>query len=341
MAKYKYTYQDWVDGNVKFIKYGLILFGKEVPTYKTASEDSVRISTEQNRAFLHILNLAFESIKRYFIQDYNDSVSKDEFIDYNIRGHKLIMDAVRSEHEDIATDSLFPGFDGRFELTKSEVDNYLSLKADSDDIEILGCEFIISPTYTGIEFEHKEKAPFFFILRSNIYNWLIWFKRQQELKNLEPSLNMNPDRMPRGIADLFDKAKEQKSYTWIGNDDELPKLYNLLLENKLIHPDTTEEQFEAVFTAKPLGGIVPIRWHEDNASELLYFVLELQGSNDWPNGWLIEKEDRSNYKRLTACFAKTDSKQFTENFKQAKQNLKNYGLAPAKKQIIDIIIKQF
>jgi len=40
---------------------------------------------------------------------------------------------------------------------------------------------------------------------------------------------------------------------------------------KLIAPETTLEQFKATFTGQPIESINPIKWHQDNASELLYF----------------------------------------------------------------------
>lgn len=49
---------------------------------------------------------------------------------------------------------------------------------------------------------------------------------------------------------------------------------------KLIAPETTCEQFKAVFTGQAIESINPIKWHQDNASELLYFIDRLQKTNN-------------------------------------------------------------
>ncbi|GAA4434252.1 hypothetical protein GCM10023188_24980 [Pontibacter saemangeumensis] len=330
MKEYKHTYQDWVDGNIEPFNFFRLLLSKEM-----SGEDLGRIGAEQNKAFLHYVDTTFEALKHLFLDEYNNSLLKEELLDDKISGFKLMLDTIRSEHELIVTKALNPGDEGRYELTKSEVDTYLSVTADSRSIEIFVHHFMTDIEDAGIEFEEEEKAPFRYILRSNFYNWLVWFKGQQKSKNNEPNLKINPSVMPKEIANLIGN---NKSYTWLGNDDELPKLYKLLKENKLIHTSTTEENFKAVFEAKALQEIKErIKWHDDNASELLYFILQLEGSD----GWLIEKGERANYQRLKGCFVKPNGTQFTEKLRQAKQNLKNYGLAPAKKQIIDIIIQQF
>lgn len=177
--------------------------------------------------------------------------------------------------------------------------------------------------------EYKENAePYWYTLQRQAgFNIPVKAKHKSE-----PNHNTNAREL---------LPKNNKSYTWLSNDEDLPKLCKALIDKELIHKDTTLEQFEAVFAAKPLQEIEPkpIKWHEDNASELLHFIQQLQGSNEWPNGWLIEKEERANYKRLTTCFVKPNGEQFNpETLRQTKQNLKQFGLAPAKQQIIDSVL---
>jgi hypothetical protein len=55
---------------------------------------------------------------------------------------------------------------------------------------------------------------------------------------------------------------KKTSYLWQSNpENELPELYNLMIKDyKLIAPDTTYEQFEAVFTGQAIDSVEPIKW---------------------------------------------------------------------------------
>jgi hypothetical protein len=109
---------------------------------------------------------------------------------------------------------------------------------------------------------------------------------------------------------------KKTSYVWQNEPDkELPELYSLMIDKyKLIAPETTLEQFTAVFTGQPIESIIPITWHQDNASELLYFIYKLEQSSN--------VSGKPDYLKMTACFVKPDGKQFTANFKQLKTQLK-------------------
>lgn len=94
----------------------------------------------------------------------------------------------------------------------------------------------------------------------------------------------------------------------------LSKLFNAV-KGKLIDKDTPKEDFNNVFSSKPVSEINSVKWHDSNASELLYFILQLMEKE------FIAKEKRVNYNRLKGCFVKNDGKPFTENFKELKQSL--------------------
>lgn len=82
-----------------------------------------------------------------------------------------------------------------------------------------------------------------------------------------PESHLNSKRLP-----MYGKAIQIKSFQ---------ELYSLMLNKyKLIAPETTLEQFKAVFTGQPIESINPIKWHQDNASELLYFIDRLQKTNN-------------------------------------------------------------
>ncbi len=130
-----------------------------------------------------------------------------------------------------------------------------------------------------------------------------------------------------------DKQQQKTSYVWQNNPDkELPELYRLMLNKyKLIAPETTLEQFKAVFTGQPINEIKPIRWHQDNASELLYFNKAIQAKVD--NVWHI-------YQRLAACFVKPDGKPFNAVWKSLKTEIE-INLSPDKQKAIDELVKNF
>jgi hypothetical protein len=128
-------------------------------------------------------------------------------------------------------------------------------------------------------------------------------------------------------------ANVKTSYKWHSNPDkELPELHKLMIgKYKLIAPETTYEQFEAVFTGQAIESISPIKWHQDNASELLYFNEAIKDKvNDV---WHI-------YQRLAACFVKPDGKQFNAVWKSLKTNIE-INLSPEKQEAIDELVNNF
>jgi len=132
------------------------------------------------------------------------------------------------------------------------------------------------------------------------------------------------------------KPKQQQkktSYVWQNNPDkELPELCRLMIDKyKLIAPETTYEQFKAIFTGQPIESIEPIKWHQENASELLYFNGAI--NNKVNNVWHI-------YQRMTKCFVKPDGNQFNAVWKSLKTNLE-INLSSDKQKAIDELIKNF
>lgn len=128
------------------------------------------------------------------------------------------------------------------------------------------------------------------------------------------------------------KAQNKISYVWQNNPDtELPKLHNLMVNKyNLIASETTYDQFEAVFIGQPIESIIPIKWHQDNASELLYFDESIKNKVD--NVWQI-------YKRLESCFVKPDGKPFGVAWKTLKQQID--FLSKDKQKTIDELVKNF
>ena len=134
------------------------------------------------------------------------------------------------------------------------------------------------------------------------------------------------------------KKGKMTSYLWQNNPDkELSELYNLMIDKyKLIAPETTPEQFKAVFTGQPIDeDFEPIRWHQDNASELLYFIDRLEQSNN-----IEHNPKRADYQRLTACFFKPNGQPFEAHMKSLKTNIE-INLSPDKQKAIDELVSNF
>lgn len=133
------------------------------------------------------------------------------------------------------------------------------------------------------------------------------------------------------------KQQTKTSYVWQNNPDkELPELYSLMIDNyKLIAPETTYEQFKAVYTGQAIESINPIKWHQDNASELLYFIDRLQQTNN-----IVHNPKRTDYQKLKACFVKPDGSQFNEALKSLKTKI-DINLSPDKQTAIDELVSNF
>ncbi len=126
------------------------------------------------------------------------------------------------------------------------------------------------------------------------------------------------------------------SYKWQGKQDEdLPELYKLMKdEYKLISKNTTYNQFKAIFTEQQLENIKPIKWHDDNASEVIYFIIKLGESEN------IEFNKRTDYKKLIACFVTSNGTAFSQNLKSLRQRIE-MNLSKAKQDIINQLINEF
>lgn len=131
------------------------------------------------------------------------------------------------------------------------------------------------------------------------------------------------------------KNKKLTSYKWQNNpNEELPELCSLMIEKyKLIATETTYEQFKAIFTGQPIDeNLKPIKWHQDNASELLYFIDRLEKLNN-----IAHNPNRADYKKLKACFVKPNGKPFNEAFKSLKTNLEINLSQEKQKAIIELV----
>lgn len=147
------------------------------------------------------------------------------------------------------------------------------------------------------------------------------------------------------VMQLLNKEYKRKSdqkttsskitYKWQGKPDkDLPELYNKMRdEYKLIAPETTLNQFKAIFTGQPIDSIEPIKWHDNTASELLYFIKRLRIN-------LIESKKQNDYNQMIACFVLPDGEPFKANFRQLNTNIE-INLSEDKQEAIDKLINEF
>lgn len=158
-------------------------------------------------------------------------------------------------------------------------------------------------------------------------DWDKWL--QKYLSNEIDYQQKKPTRKPP-------KQQKKTSYVWQSNPNkELPELYSLMINKyKLIAPETTPEQFKAVFTGQAIETINPIKWHQDNASELLYFIAKLEQTNN-----IEHNPKRADYQKLKSCFVKPDGSQFNEALKTLKQQIE--FISPEKQKAIDELVNNF
>lgn len=113
------------------------------------------------------------------------------------------------------------------------------------------------------------------------------------LKKGESMLNYNDSLRPDELAAFFEniiyfsflkppRKQKKTTYVWQSNPNkELPDLYRLMIDKyKLIAPETTAEQFKAIFTGQSIESIKPIKWTDSNRL-LAYFLDSVFNGQNW------------------------------------------------------------
>jgi hypothetical protein len=214
--------------------------------------------------------------------------------------------------------------DGK-EISKDNLQRQMILLSDKLDFE--ACRTIKGMELTELDFINKELQ--------------ILDKGKDLVKDLvlTKKIKLYYDYLISKKASLEKPKPEKKliSFVWQNNaENELPELYSLMLDKyKLIAPETTLEQFTAIFTGQPIETIEPVRWHQDNASELLYFYIQLSASTN-----IDGNPNKLNYQKLAACFVKPDGQPYEASFKQLKTHIE-ISLSDEKKNNISSLIKEF
>jgi len=166
-------------------------------------------------------------------------------------------------------------------------------------------------------YELRKKELLADIGADGLNDWDRWL--QKYLSNEIDHQQKRPTRKPP-------KQQKRISYVWQNNPDkELPELYSLMLNKyKLIAPETTLEQFKAIFTGQPIDEIVKIKKTKKFTNVLLaYFINELFYKSN-PNDYLSIAEN---------CF------DGVKNLSQAQTNYNNNkNHLPKNHSLIDNLI---
>ena len=203
-----------------------------------------------------------------------------------------------------------------------------------DDKDYQAFKLWIDDVKVWIEEEVNDKINFYrneeyTILMHGIVHkikWEIDYYFNNKLKALEVKYERNK------IAAPVKKVTVIRSFKWQGKLEDLPKLYTKI-KGDLVSNESKLIDFKHTFLHKDLAMITPLKWHDNNASELLYFIMQLS-----EKGLIAGK--RLNYQALKGCFLTNEGKKFTASFKNLKQSIP-LKLTPAKMAKIDAIVKEF
>jgi len=338
MQNYKYTYQDWVNHRLKPNNLYKYYVSKHI-----SLEDFRKIGKEQENTYLKRLKETFEILKHLTKTSYKLHLVKEEFLKYKIEDFQEHIDLIIHEDNDAEIrESVINSHAVWRDITRLEVEEYLY--SDWHDWSLIK-RVVFENCY------HKTKnfTAFDYILFVNLLNWLKWYQKEEENKSIEPKIKFpastsNEDDETSRLAFVPDyyfnnflnsENRKNLSYNWHTNqEEELPELYKLMI-GRFINETTTLKQFKAVFTGEHIDNVSPIKWHDNNASELLYFILQLESTN-----CIVPNGNRADYKKLKACFAMPDGNPFTASFKSLKQNI-NIDLSIEKQQAINELVRNF
>ncbi|MFT2007190.1 hypothetical protein ACMA1I_00820 [Pontibacter sp. 13R65] len=322
MPNRNYTYQDWVEGKIQYHNFTVFTIIEGF-----AEEDLHKILTEQTIAYLKGLSNAFETIKTNFKGHYEESLLKENYLNEYIQNLERILELIKVNHDIIITQALNTMQDGRFGLTKAEVDKFNSSEVFDKQMQILLVNFEHVFDEEEPELEEEDKAPFMYILRANFYKWLLWFREQESLVKYEPGVNLQSggDVLNYTVKKLLG---DKKTYEWQGKPEEPITLYSLLIKDGYLPAETDLKNFKALFSGKNINSIEPLQWLK-NKNLLAYLIDQLYDMGKLP--------DDTNYWSIAeACFI------HTKNLKQQRINYQNNKQGkPKGYSKIDALLKQF
>ena len=155
--------------------------------------------------------------------------------------------------------------------------------------------------------------------------WMTMYMKYEDeivIKEIKKQMPYLEEELSFLLAE-YGKLSKKTSYEWTANPDkELPAIYNLVIQSKLICPTTTQEQFINAFSKKDASTIKPIKWIETK-SLLAYFIDTLYENNKIPSTTRM-------WATAMICF--TDAK----NLVKLKDNYRSNNLGKPKRfSVID------
>jgi hypothetical protein len=169
--------------------------------------------------------------------------------------------------------------------------------------------------------------------RRNRIEVYIWSKERIKVlsgfRNELKALSNQTHKNKSGREAIVEK-RIATSYNWLNNPKtEIPKLFNLMKDrHKLIDPETTLDQFTAVFTGVAAGNTSPIKWLSSNRL-LAYFLAHTFESQDWQSIAGTQK-----------LFLNKRNKQLTANDLSVAKNEYESNGSPKGHEKIDSILKE-
>ncbi len=283
------------DDYISIIMDGLVNHSDDLNTFFVA-EAKVRYSFKKERLeFLQHLNSATNYLYNLFIKKARDS---EPIKKYKPKSYKDVFNGI--------------------EMVPMEITNYNPLSPEYEYVEPTIYDVLID---LEKEFKHLGFEYAGYLSVSNIE----YAETQIDSAKETIEEDTPPNKLPN--------KKLLLSYKWLGKKEELNQLHEKMIDG-LISSDTPIVDFKNIFSEKEISKLRPVKWHDGNASELLYFILELSEKG------LIHKKNQTDYKQLAGCFIKNDCSVFKENFRQLKQDL-DLKLSSEKKDRIDTLLREF
>jgi hypothetical protein len=341
-GEYKYGFMDWYNG---------LLSEDNIEVLSEKGELSygaiLNISVLQALAYLKMLNNGLWGRIYAIEESFKHSFMKKEMLEDEVNKVKAEIEEFKSAYPETYANAL-KGIDERTDLSSDEVINTLSSKRHYYMGPDTAYEIIIKAKYLNWlvwfnspdsdklpEPTFKEEAkPFLQDLLSlnkqiNDYKedaepYQYTLQRQAGYPiSTNTSLVKQSGNKERTLLD------RRKSYTWLSNSKtELPELYQRLKDSQLIHPDTKEEHFKAIFTCKPLQEIEPINW--SGAKNLLAYFIDSIHSNK------LIHSNTEQWSVARRCFI--GGKNLAQSKDRYLDNIKNNG-KPTDYLIIDELLK--
>ncbi|GHA68740.1 hypothetical protein [Pontibacter akesuensis] len=223
MQEFKYTYQDWVDGELDKLDIFRLLRDDEL-----SSKDFRRISLEQSKAYTKLLYNAFETLKLEFASRYKSSFLKSKWLELHIELWAENLSSLEEQYPDIAKTVATSSTDGRYTLTKQQVDQFDYCEINDSLMKSISFNLVIE--------SYDDMPNIYYIIAANYYNWLLWYK--ESVSKSEPTINYSErDTYEASLKDAENaarQAKQQVSYTWpnlFKNTEQADIILNLLKEH--------------------------------------------------------------------------------------------------------------